>query len=57
LTAICDALRIELSDLLAAIGRDLADDRARRATVVQVTAFRGDRVQRSGSGDVYCMAA
>ena len=30
LAAICDALRIELSDLLAEVGRDLADDRARR---------------------------
>jgi len=31
LAAVCDALRIELSDLLALAGRSLADERARRA--------------------------
>ena len=31
LAAVCDALRIELSDLLAQAGRNLADERARRA--------------------------
>jgi len=31
LAAICDALHISLSDLLAGVGRDLAGDQARRA--------------------------
>ena len=31
LAAICDALRIDLSDLLAEVARDLAADRARAA--------------------------
>ena len=31
LAAVCDALRLELSDLLAQAGRSLADERARRA--------------------------
>ncbi|MGA2830875.1 MAG: helix-turn-helix transcriptional regulator [Streptosporangiaceae bacterium] len=31
LAAVCDALRIELSDLLALAGRSLAEERARRA--------------------------
>ena len=33
LAAVCDALRIELSDLLAQAGRHLADERARRALI------------------------
>ncbi len=33
LAAVCDALRIELSDLLAEAGRHLADERARRAHI------------------------
>ena len=44
LAAVCDALRIELYDLLAVVGRDLADSRARRGQVVRLAAIRGDRV-------------
>lgn len=44
LAAICDALRIELSDLLAVAGRDLAGDRARRGQVIRLAAIRGERV-------------
>ena len=44
LAAVCDALRIELSDLLAAAGRDLAGRGARRGQVVRLAAVRGERV-------------
>jgi transcriptional regulator with XRE-family HTH domain len=59
LAAVCDALRIELSDLLAEVGRDLVDDRARRASVVRLEAFRSHRVSSAvrGSGDVVCRLA
>lgn len=62
LAAVCDALRIELSDLLTEVGRDLVDDRVRRASVVRLDpfrleAFRGHRASSRvpGSGDVVCM--
>ena len=56
LAAICDALRIELSDLLVEVGRDLAD---RRAPVVRLEAIRGRRgsSQVRGPGDARCMLA
>jgi transcriptional regulator with XRE-family HTH domain len=66
LAAICDALRIELSDLLAEVGRDLA---VRRAIVVRLEAVRGPGSppqirgpqirgpQVPGSGDVLCRLA
>jgi transcriptional regulator with XRE-family HTH domain len=59
LAAICDALRIELSDVLAEVGRDLADDRARRASVIALAAVRGGRVSPAvrGSGDVVALLA
>ena len=44
LAAVCDALRIELSDLLAAVGRDLAGRGARSGQVVRLAAIRGERV-------------
>jgi transcriptional regulator with XRE-family HTH domain len=43
LAAICDALRIELADVLAATGRDLVDDSNRRARVVRLEAIRAGR--------------
>ena len=59
LAAICDALRIDLSDLLVTVGRDLVDDRARRATVVRLDAVRSRRAssQVRGPGDVTCLLA
>jgi transcriptional regulator with XRE-family HTH domain len=59
LAAICDALRVELPDLLAQVGRDLADDQARRASVIRLAAIRGQRIspQVRGSGDVVCLLA
>jgi len=59
LAAVCDALRTDLSDLLAVVARDLADDRADRAAVVRLAAVRGRRAssQPRGPGDVRMMAA
>ncbi|MGH8792977.1 MAG: helix-turn-helix domain-containing protein [Stackebrandtia sp.] len=59
LAAICDALRIELSDLLAEIGRDLIVDRARRAAAFRIEAVRSGRFSSHarGSGDVQCVLA
>lgn len=59
LAAICDALRIELSDLLAEVGRELADDRSSRACVVRLEAIRGrrDSSQLRASGDAVCRLA
>jgi transcriptional regulator with XRE-family HTH domain len=68
LAAICDALRIELADLLAATGRDLVDDSSRRARVVRLEAIRAarahlDRADPAGrppasrSGDAVCLLA
>src|SRR5215467_7353253 len=66
LGAICDALRIELSDLLAQAGRDLVDRRAGvmtqnvvRLDLVRLEAIRGRRgpSQPRGSGDAQCLLA
>jgi len=57
LAAVCDALRIELSDLLAEVGRDLARD---RAPVVRLEAARRRRDAAPAprrSGDVVLLAA
>jgi transcriptional regulator with XRE-family HTH domain len=69
LAAICDALRIDLSELLAVVGRELAGERT--ATVIRLDAVRGGALvnpvaspvarpaQRPsrGGGDVVCLAA
>jgi transcriptional regulator with XRE-family HTH domain len=59
LAAICDALRIELSDLLAGVERKLVDDRARRAPVVRLRTAPDPRVspQAGVPGDVVCLLA
>ena len=59
LAAICAALRIDLSALLAGVERDLLDDRTRRAAVVRLDAVRGRRAssRARGSGDARCMLA
>jgi transcriptional regulator with XRE-family HTH domain len=40
LAALCSALRLELSELLAAVGHDLLDQRTRRPGIVRIGAFR-----------------
>jgi transcriptional regulator with XRE-family HTH domain len=66
LRAICDALRIELSDLLAQAGRELVDRRAPAVPqnvvgldLVRLEAIRGRRgpSQPRGSGDAQCLLA
>jgi transcriptional regulator with XRE-family HTH domain len=68
LAAICDSLRIDLADLLAATGRDLLDDSNRRARVVRLEAIRAARVLMDGAdppgrapanrpGDAVCLLA
>jgi len=59
LVAICDALHIELSDLLAEVGQDLVDRRAGRASVIRlaaVTRRRGGPPAR-GPADAQCLLA
>jgi transcriptional regulator with XRE-family HTH domain len=63
LAAICDALRIELSELLVEAGRDLVDRRG-HASVIRLDAVRLDvaRDRRGssparGSGDAQCLLA
>jgi transcriptional regulator with XRE-family HTH domain len=69
LAAICGALGLELSDLLAEAGRALAGDRARRARVIRLETVRdrpappqqqpGARpdAQQPGPGDIMCRLA
>ncbi len=45
LAALCTALRLDLSELLAAVGHDLLDQRGRRTGVVRIGAFRGSGPQ------------
>jgi transcriptional regulator with XRE-family HTH domain len=59
LAAICAALRIELSDVLADVRRDLVDDRSARAPVVRLDAvLRRHAPSRPGRpGEVQCLLA
>jgi transcriptional regulator with XRE-family HTH domain len=43
LAAVCDALRVELSDVLAEVGRELAAERGRRLLAGRVAAERARR--------------
>jgi transcriptional regulator with XRE-family HTH domain len=56
LAAICDALRIELSDVLVEVGHDLVD---RRAQVVPLEVVRGRRGSppAHGPADARCLLA
>ena len=45
LAALCTALGLDLSELLAAVGHDLLDQRGRRPGVVRIGAFRDARAQ------------
>ena len=66
LAAVCEALRLELADVLTEAGRDLATSRdltARRSTVTALRRARRGGVPRpfgvgdTGAGDVFCLAA
>jgi transcriptional regulator with XRE-family HTH domain len=55
LAAVCDALKVQLSDVLAEVGRDLARDQAR---IVRLAAVRGRQAMAPRrSGDVTLLAA
>jgi hypothetical protein len=51
LAAICDGLRLDLADLLAEIGRDLALDRARPAQIIRL-GLVGSSTAEPGTGCV-----
>jgi transcriptional regulator with XRE-family HTH domain len=55
LAAICDALDVELADVLIEVGRDLVG----RAPVFRLDSIGGDRIARParGSGDARCLLA
>jgi transcriptional regulator with XRE-family HTH domain len=58
LAAICDALRIELADLLAATGRDLMSEGDRQARIVRLEAARAARAPGlPRGGDATCLLA
>jgi transcriptional regulator with XRE-family HTH domain len=59
LAAICDALRIDLADLLAATGRDLTADGERQARIVRLDSIRstGAPGPQRGPGDATCLLA
>jgi transcriptional regulator with XRE-family HTH domain len=53
LAALCTALRLDLSELLAAVGRDLLDRRARRPALVRLDAYRdGDPRPRAAAPEL-----
>jgi transcriptional regulator with XRE-family HTH domain len=45
LAALCRALRLDLSELLTAVGRDLLDQRGRRSAVVRIGSYRDGGVR------------
>lgn len=59
LAAICAALRIEVGELLAEVGRDLVADRPVRASIVRLRAVDGHRATSPpyGSGTGQCRLA
>ena len=59
LVAICDALHIELSDLLVEVGHDLVDHRAGRASVIRLAPVPGRRgaPPSRGPADAQCLLA
>jgi len=56
LAAICDALRIDLSDLLAQVGSDLAGDPTRTASGLSVRAGNGRSTESSQPEDPRALA-
>jgi transcriptional regulator with XRE-family HTH domain len=59
LVAICDALHIELSDVLVEVGHDLVDRRTGRASVIRLAPVRGRRggPPAHGPADAQCLLA
>ncbi len=59
LASICDALRIELLDVLAMVGSDLVDHRNRRARFIRLGTVTGPPAAQEppGSGEARCLLA
>jgi transcriptional regulator with XRE-family HTH domain len=59
LAAICDALRIDITDLLAATGRDLITQDRQRAAIIRLADARSTRLPNHPhrSGDAICQLA
>jgi transcriptional regulator with XRE-family HTH domain len=59
LAAICDALEIELAELLAETGRDLAETADSQSRIVRLDSVRGlaSPPQRPGHGEATCLLA
>ena len=57
LAAVCDALRIELSDLLASVEIDLVGERLRQRKVIRLDAIRARRAPMRGGGGPDARAA
>jgi DNA-binding Xre family transcriptional regulator len=59
LAAICEALRVDLADLLASIAQDLAAERARGGVVVRLGTAGGVRAPSPmrAPGDAQCLLA
>ncbi|GLZ77999.1 hypothetical protein Afil01_28060 [Actinorhabdospora filicis] len=56
LAAICEALRIDLAEVLTEVAATLIADRARRVPVVHLDAVPA-RARTHGAGNAYCLAA
>jgi transcriptional regulator with XRE-family HTH domain len=59
LAAICDALQIDITDLLAGTGRDVMTQHRQRASIIRLDDARGTRVPNHPhrSGDAICQLA
>ncbi|MGI8334841.1 helix-turn-helix domain-containing protein [Actinomadura scrupuli] len=62
LAAVCEALRVELADVLVEVGRTLAADRLRRTAAVRPGALRPVAARPvaarpAGTRDAHCLAA
>ena len=59
LAAICDALQIELAELLAETGRDLAETTDSQSRIVRLDSVRGlaSPSRRLGHGEATCLLA
>jgi transcriptional regulator with XRE-family HTH domain len=48
LAAVCDALQVDLADMLGMVGSDLAVDRGRRARIIRLEAIRLEGIRYHG---------
>jgi len=55
--AVCEALGVDIADVLVEVRRDLVEKHAQTARVIRLDTARTTSVRRRGSGDVHCLAA